>query len=101
MWRGRPKRHVYPVLRIDPDNLAVDSDIFANGLDGIDIPIVLPPSGRSLRRRSASCTTTGPLNFSLTVRTRPNRTGEPRRSRFEAGAVARAAGHAASAGRGI
>jgi hypothetical protein len=42
MWRGRPKRHVYPVVRIDPDNLAVDrTDLFPNGVDGIDVPIVL------------------------------------------------------------
>jgi hypothetical protein len=42
IWRGRPKRHVYPVVRVDPDNLAVDrTDIFPNGLVGIDIPIVL------------------------------------------------------------
>ena len=42
IWRGRPKRHVDPVVRIDPDNLAVDrTDLFPNGVVGIDVPIVL------------------------------------------------------------
>lgn len=40
---GRAKRHVYPVIRIDAANLAVDrTDLFPDGLVGIDIPIVLP-----------------------------------------------------------
>lgn len=36
-WRGKPKRHVYPIVRIEIDRLRVSGD----DLDGVDIPVVL------------------------------------------------------------
>lgn len=43
IWHGKPKRPVYPVLRVQPEGIEFDrDDVLPDGLLGIDIPQVLP-----------------------------------------------------------
>jgi hypothetical protein len=44
IWRGKPKRHVYPIVRIEIDRLRVSGD----ELDGVDIPVVLATEEEAL-----------------------------------------------------